>query len=337
LPAALLPEVKDCAGLFGETVPELLGAAIPVRGIAGDQQAATIGQACFSPGMVKSTYGTGCFALAQHGFAAPVASKHRLLSTIAYQFGGQRTYALEGSIFIAGAAVQWLRDGLGIIETASETGPLAEAADPAQEVYLVPAFVGLGAPHWDAQARGAMFGLTRNTGPREFARAALESVCYQTLDLIEAMHADWPAPGRAGDPCCASMAAWSPPTGRCSASPTSWTSGRPARRAGDDGAGRGLSGRARCRALPEPDRSPISGGWSGASRRPWPPASARRKVAGWRDSVRRTLIHRDYMTLRILGLPSRRALIRPRLTNEKRLAPLGDRLTVGPQTLTLVV
>jgi glycerol kinase len=197
IPAAMLPEVKDCSCLFGETAPALFGSAIPVRGMAGDQQAATIGQACFSPGMVKSTYGTGCFALLNTG-AAPVVSKHRLLSTIAYQFGGQRTYALEGSIFIAGAAVQWLRDGLGIIGTAAETGPLAEAADPAQDVYLVPAFVGLGAPHWDAQARGAMFGLTRNTGPREFARATLESVCFQTLDLIEAMHADWPEAGQGG-------------------------------------------------------------------------------------------------------------------------------------------
>lgn len=191
IPEALLPEVRDCATHFGDTVPELFGAAIPVRGIAGDQQAATVGQACFDPGMVKSTYGTGCFALLNTG-DKPVRSRNKLLGTIAYQLGGKRTYALEGSIFIAGAAVQWLRDGLGIIEKASETGPLAEAADPAQEVYLVPAFVGLGAPHWDAHARGAMFGLTRGTGPREFARATLESVCYQTLDLIEAMHADWP-------------------------------------------------------------------------------------------------------------------------------------------------
>lgn len=191
IPASILPEVRDCAAHFGDTVPDLFGGAIPVRGIAGDQQAATIGQACFTPGMVKSTYGTGCFALLNTG-DAPVNSKHRLLSTIAYQFGGTRTYALEGSIFVAGAAVQWLRDGLGIIEKASETGPLAEAADPEQDVYLVPAFVGLGAPYWDAHARGAMFGLTRNSGPREFARATLESVCYQTLDLIEAMRADWP-------------------------------------------------------------------------------------------------------------------------------------------------
>lgn len=197
IPAAILPEVRDCATHFGDTAPELFGKPIPVRGIAGDQQAATIGQACFTPGMVKSTYGTGCFALLNTG-DTPVRSKHRLLSTVAYQLGGKRTYALEGSIFIAGAAVQWLRDGLGIIEKASDTGPLAEAADPEQDVYLVPAFVGLGAPHWDAHARGAMFGLTRNSGPREFARAALESVCYQTLDLIEAMHADWPEAGQGG-------------------------------------------------------------------------------------------------------------------------------------------
>lgn len=190
VPRALLPEVKDCAADFGVTRPELFGAAIPVLGMAGDQQAATVGQACFQPGMMKSTYGTGCFALLNTG-PTPVASRNRLLTTIAYQLDGMRTYALEGSIFIAGAAVQWLRDGLGIIEQASQTGPLAAAADPTQEVYLVPAFVGLGAPHWDAEARGALFGLTRNTGPRELAQAALEAVCYQTSDLIEAMRADW--------------------------------------------------------------------------------------------------------------------------------------------------
>ncbi|MBN9446818.1 MAG: glycerol kinase GlpK [Bosea sp.] len=197
IPASLLPEVRDCAALFGETEPDLFGAAIPIRGIAGDQQAATIGQACFSPGMLKSTYGTGCFALLNTG-AKAVASQSRLLTTIAYQFGGERHYALEGSIFIAGAAVQWLRDGLGIIERASQSGPLAANADPGQQVYLVPAFTGLGAPHWDANARGAMFGLTRNTGPREFARAALEAVCFQTLDLLEAMRADWPEAEGAG-------------------------------------------------------------------------------------------------------------------------------------------
>lgn len=197
IPASLLPDVRDCATLFGESEPELLGAAIPIRGIAGDQQAAAIGQACFSPGMLKSTYGTGCFALLNTGSKA-VVSRNRLLTTIAYQFGGERCYALEGSIFIAGAAVQWLRDGLGIIERVSQSGLLAANADPGQHVYLVPAFTGLGAPHWDANARGAMFGLTRNTGPREFARAALDSVCFQTLDLLEAMRADWPEAEGAG-------------------------------------------------------------------------------------------------------------------------------------------
>lgn len=194
VPRALLPEVKDCAADFGLTDPALFGAAIPVRGIAGDQQAATVGQACFAPGMMKSTYGTGCFALINTG-DKPVTSSNRLLTTIAYQLNGKRTYALEGSIFVAGAAVQWLRDGLGIIKHASETGPLAEAADPAQHVYLVPAFVGLGAPFWDADARAALYGMTRNTGPKELARAALESVCYQTLDLLDAMRADWQSAG----------------------------------------------------------------------------------------------------------------------------------------------
>jgi glycerol kinase len=191
IPRAELPEVRDCAADFGSTDPAHLGGAIAIRGIAGDQQAATVGQACFTAGMMKATYGTGCFALLNTG-ASAVASKNRLLTTIAYQLGGRRTYALEGSIFIAGAAVQWLRDGLGVIERADQSGPLAETADPEQQVYLVPAFVGLGAPHWNSEVRGALFGLTRNTGPRELARAALESVCYQTADLLTAMQADWP-------------------------------------------------------------------------------------------------------------------------------------------------
>jgi glycerol kinase len=191
VPRAMLPEVKDSSHRFGETVPDLFGGAIAVCGIAGDQQAATIGQACFTPGMIKSTYGTGCFALLNTG-ATPVASKNKLLTTIAYQLQGKRTYALEGSIFVAGSAVQWLRDGLGVIKQAAETGPLAAKSDPAQSVYLVPAFVGLGAPYWNPRVRGALFGLTRNTGPAEFAHAALESVCYQTFDLWAAMRADWP-------------------------------------------------------------------------------------------------------------------------------------------------
>ena len=195
VPPALLPEVKDCAADFGTTDAALFGAAIPIRGVAGDQQAATVGQACFKPGMMKATYGTGCFALLNTG-GQPIASKHRLLTTIAYQLDGKRTYALEGSIFIAGAAVQWLRDGLKIIGSAAESGPLAAAADPAQDVVLVPAFTGLGAPYWDAECRGALYGLTRGTTGKELARAALESVCTQTRDLLEAMRGDWGGRGR---------------------------------------------------------------------------------------------------------------------------------------------
>ena len=193
IPRAILPEVLDCAADFGTAKAEILGADIPVCGVAGDQQAATIGQACFEPGMFKSTYGTGCFALLNTG-RDRVASRNRMLTTIAYRLGGETTYALEGSIFMAGASVQWLRDGLGIIETAAESGEMAAKADPEQDVYLVPAFVGLGAPHWDANARGALFGLTRGTGPNEIAKATLEAVCYQTRDLLEAMHDDWDAP-----------------------------------------------------------------------------------------------------------------------------------------------
>lgn len=190
VPKSVLPEVLDCAADFGVADAELFGAEIPILGVAGDQHAAVIGQACFQPGMLKSTYGTGCFALLNTGEDI-VRSKNRLLTTIAYRLDGKSYYALEGSIFVAGAAVQWLRDGLKIIGSAPETGALADKADPAQEVYLVPAFVGLGAPWWDAEARGAMFGLTRGTGPAEFARAALEAVCYQTGDLLDAMHKDW--------------------------------------------------------------------------------------------------------------------------------------------------
>ncbi|MEL6978245.1 MAG: glycerol kinase GlpK [Pseudomonadota bacterium] len=190
VPMAMLPEVRDSAGDYGLSRPDLFGRALPIRGVAGDQQAATVGQACFQPGMMKSTYGTGCFALLNTG-SEPIASQNRLLTTIAYQLGGKPTYALEGSIFIAGAVVQWLRDGLKIVREAAETQPLAEAADPAQSVYLVPAFTGLGAPYWDAECRGALYGLTRATGPAEISRAALESVGYQTRDLVEAMRRDW--------------------------------------------------------------------------------------------------------------------------------------------------
>ncbi|HLA02107.1 MAG TPA: glycerol kinase GlpK, partial [Aestuariivirga sp.] len=194
VPRVMLPEVKDCAADFGVCDAKLLGAAIPISGVAGDQQAATIGQACFEPGMMKSTYGTGCFALLNTGSKA-VVSNNRLLTTVAYQLDGKRTYALEGAIFIAGAAVQWLRDGLKVVKNAADTGALAKLADKNQSVYLVPAFVGLGAPYWNAEVRGALFGLTRATTNKELARAALEAVCYQTNDLLKAMKKDWGTTG----------------------------------------------------------------------------------------------------------------------------------------------
>ena len=190
IPVCMLPKVLDCAADFGQTDASLFGTPIAICGVAGDQQAATVGQACFEPGMLKSTYGTGCFALLNTG-ATPVSSKNRLLTTIAYQLNGTPTYALEGSIFIAGAVVQWLRDGLQIIDHATETQTLAEAADSGQNVVMVPAFTGLGAPYWNAECRGAIFGLSRNSGPAEFSRAALESVGFQTRDLLQAMQADW--------------------------------------------------------------------------------------------------------------------------------------------------
>jgi glycerol kinase len=192
VPQSLLPQVRDNAGEFGVTEPALFGAPVRILGMAGDQQAALIGHGCFKPGMMKSTYGTGCFLVLNTG-AERVASRNRLLTTIAYQLDGKRTYALEGALFIAGAAVQWLRDALKIIKEASQADALAAFADPAEQIYLVPAFVGLGAPYWDPQARGAIFGLTRSSGDAEIARATLESVGYQTRDLLDAMRADWPA------------------------------------------------------------------------------------------------------------------------------------------------
>lgn len=194
IPMQLLPQVKDCAADYGRTAPGLFAAEIPIAGVAGDQQAATIGQACFRPGMMKSTYGTGCFALLNTG-AEKVTSRNRLLTTIAYRLGGQTTYALEGSIFVAGAVVQWLRDGLQIIGQAAETQGLADLSDPASGVVIVPAFTGMGAPYWRPEAQGAVFGLTRGTGRAEMARAALESVGFQTLDLLNAMRADWAGAG----------------------------------------------------------------------------------------------------------------------------------------------
>ena len=193
VPVGLLPEIRDCAGDFGSTLPDLLGGPIAIRGVAGDQQAALIGQACFAPGTVKATYGTGGFVLMNVG-AEPKRSRHRLLTTIAWQRRGERRYALEGSIFSAGASVQWLRDGLGLVENSAETGRLAEASDPDQPVYLVPAFTGLGAPYWNSHARALVTGITRGTTKKELARAVLESVGYQTRDLLQAMLADYGEP-----------------------------------------------------------------------------------------------------------------------------------------------
>lgn len=189
IPSSLLPEVMDCAADFGHTDAQLLGASIAVAGMAGDQQAALIGQACFEPGMVKSTYGTGCFMVMNTG-DVPVTSRNRLLTTVGYRLKGKTTYALEGSIFVAGAAVQWLRDGLKLIQHAGETEAMAEKTGDQCGVYLVPAFTGLGAPYWDPKARGAIFGLTRDTGIAEIVTAGLQSVCFQTRDLLDAMTAD---------------------------------------------------------------------------------------------------------------------------------------------------
>ncbi|MGF6860490.1 glycerol kinase [Rhodobacteraceae bacterium MBR-64] len=283
IPAAMLPKVHDCAADFGMARADLFGAEVPILGVAGDQQAATIGQACFAPGMVKSTYGTGCFALMNTGDRV-VTSQARLLSTIAYQLGGKPTYALEGAIFVAGAVVQWLRDGLKIIPNAAAAVDLAMTADPEHPVYLVPAFTGLGAPYWDAGARGAMFGLTRATGPAEIARAALESVGYQTRDLIEAMAAD-----RAG-------AATLRVDGGMSAS--DWTMqfvadmlAAPVDRPKVlETTARGVAWLAGMRAGIYPGQDGFARGW--AADRRFHPAMADdlrdAKYAGWQDAVRRT-------------------------------------------------
>lgn len=189
IPRAMLPEVRPSSEVYGETSSELLGASIPIAAAAGDQQAATFGQACFKPGEAKNTYGTGCFLLLNTG-EQPTHSQHRLLTTIGWGFGGKVTYCLEGSVFIAGAAVQWLRDGLGLIKTSGEVETLAASVSDAGGVYLVPAFVGLGAPYWDSQARGAIFGLTRGTQAGHLARAAIEAMAYQTRDLVDTMRLD---------------------------------------------------------------------------------------------------------------------------------------------------
>ena len=291
VPPSSLPRVADCAGEFGVTAPELFGASIRILGMAGDQQAATIGQGCFKPGMMKSTYGTGCFALLNTG-AERVASRNRLLTTIAYQLDGERTYALEGAIFIAGAAVQWLRDGLKIIAQASEADSVAGRADPAEQVYLVPAFVGLGAPYWDAQARAAIFGLTRNSGSAELARAALEAIGYQTRDLFEAMHADWPMASGAAtvlrvDGGMTASAATMQFVADILASPVD----RPVVMETTALGAAYLAGRA---AGLCPDLDGFAGQWRLDRRfEPRMDASQReRKYSGWKDAVRRTLTAR---------------------------------------------
>ncbi|MDQ4144411.1 MAG: glycerol kinase GlpK [Actinomycetota bacterium] len=189
IPARLLPDIKPTSGTFGETTKDLLGEPVPVSGVAGDQQAALFGQACFEPGMVKNTYGTGSFVLMNTG-SEPTTSRHGLLTSAAWQIEDTVEYALEGSIFVTGAAIQWMRDGLGVISQASETGPLAESVPDTGGTYLVPAFAGLGAPHWDPYARGAWLGLTRGTTKAHLARAVVESMAYQTRDVVDAMTAD---------------------------------------------------------------------------------------------------------------------------------------------------
>jgi glycerol kinase len=285
VPLAMLPDVRDCASEFGTT--DLFGADIPILGVAGDQQAATIGQACFAPGMLKSTYGTGCFALLNTGDTL-VTSKNRLLGTIAYQFDGKPTYALEGSIFIAGAVVQWLRDGLGLISTAHETAEMAATADPTQSLYLVPAFTGLGAPYWNAESRGAIFGLTRNSGPKEFAKAALQSVGYQTRDLLLAMQDDMGTPGEAVLRVDGGMTA------------SDWTMqfladiiGAPVDRPKVlETTALGAAWMAGSRAGVYPDQQGFAANWARDCRfEPHMTGQDRERLyAGWQDAVRRTLV-----------------------------------------------
>ena len=294
VPRSMLPEVRDSSGTFGTTVPDVFGRPLPILGVAGDQHAALLGQACFRPGMLKSTYGTGCFALLNTG-ARPVRSRNRLLTTIAYRLDGRVSYALEGSIFIAGAVVQWLRDGLKIVDDAARTGSLAAAADPEQSIYLVPAFTGLGAPWWDPDCRGAIFGLTRATGPAELARAALESVGYQTRDLWQAMAEDWPGGredavlradgGMAGSDWTMQfladilgLAVDRPGITETTALGAAWLAGRAAG-IWPDAAEFAAAWRPDTRFMPRMD-----------------PAEATRRHAGWRDAVRRTLADRNGAT-----------------------------------------
>ena len=289
VPASVLPAVHDCAAEFGTAAAEHLGVALPIRGVAGDQQAALIGQACFEPGMVKATFGTGAFVLINTGGRA-VPSSHRLLTTVAYQLKGRRTYALEGSIFSAGATVQWLRDGLNLVRSSAETGSLAARSDPDQPVYIVPAFVGLGAPTWDADARGTITGLTRGSTRREIARAALESTAFQTRDLVDAMRADVADPG--------AEAAVIRADGGMSAS--DWTMQSVAdmidapvdRPAVLETTALGAAYLAGWQSGLYPDPADFAKGWH-LDRRFTPAmdaATRERKLAGWRDAVARTVL-----------------------------------------------
>jgi len=286
VPAAMLPQVKDSAADFGATDTSLFGGEIAICGMAGDQQAATVGQACFEPGMMKATYGTGCFAILNTGDEI-VQSSNRLLTTIAYQLDGKPTYALEGSIFIAGAAVQWLRDGLKIIADAGATGAMAQKADDRQDVYLVPAFTGLGAPYWDAECRGAIYGLTRATGPNELARAALEAVCYQTRDLLEAMRADWQSPDQTTLRVDGGMVAsdW---TMQCLANMINAEVDRPQIL---ETTALGAAYLAGLQAGIFPDLASLANNWQlqKTFKPDMPARERRRKYAGWRDAVSRTL------------------------------------------------
>ena len=286
VPMSVLPEVLDSAAEFGITEKSVLGAEIPILGVAGDQQAATIGNACFKPGMVKSTYGTGCFALMNTG-ADRVVSKNRLLTTIAYRLNGKTTYALEGSIFMAGASIQWLRDGLKILKNASESGDMAQNSDPDQEVYLVPAFVGLGAPYWDSEARGAIFGLNRGTTRNELARATLESVCYQTHDLVTAMQKDWKGKGKTVLRVDGGMVA-SDYTMQKLADILNAPVDRPDML---ETTALGAAWLAASKAGLWPDMNGFAKGWSLDNRfKPKMKAAVReRKLAGWSDAVSRTL------------------------------------------------
>ena len=287
VPQNLLPEVLDCADDFGVSDAEWFDAEIPVLGVAGDQQAATIGNACFDAGMLKSTYGTGCFALLNTG-REMVTSTNRLLTTIAYRMNGETTYALEGSIFMAGATVQWLRDGLKIIDDAAQSGQMAEQADDEQDIYLVPAFTGMGAPYWDADARGAIFGMTRATGPNELAKAALEAVCYQTRDLLEAMQADWDNVGQTVLRVDGGMVAsnW---TMQCLADVLDAPVDRPVIL---ETTALGAAWLAGSRAGIWPDASGFAQYWKRDTRfEPNMEAATRdAKYAGWKDAVRRTLV-----------------------------------------------